>query len=166
MKPLDITIEEIRRARRVANTRAWRERNANHIREQRTTPAYRIANAEHARTWRASGDEDERAERRRRVQAQRHGITLEQLDAMIARGCALSHVSPCSGVLCVDHDHSCCDGPRGGSCGECVRGVLCNKHNRDLGTFERMVADGSAAAYGSYAVRPPGVEIPGGGDFA
>jgi hypothetical protein len=35
--------------------------------------------------------------------------------------------------LCVDHDHRCCPGKR--SCGRCVRGILCRKHNAGLGHF-------------------------------
>lgn len=36
--------------------------------------------------------------------------------------------------ICVDHDHSCCIGSR--TCGECIRGLLCDKCNRGLAHFE------------------------------
>ena len=37
------------------------------------------------------------------------------------------------GRFSVDHDHSCC--PGAGSCGRCVRGLLCGPCNRGIGTF-------------------------------
>lgn len=37
--------------------------------------------------------------------------------------------------LHVDHDHSCCTGPK--TCGKCIRGLLCSHCNRKLGWYER-----------------------------
>lgn len=36
----------------------------------------------------------------------------------------------------VDHDHACCPGAR--SCGRCVRGILCRRHNLLLGAYENI----------------------------
>ena len=69
------------------------------------------------------------------------GITLIQYDAMLAEqnGCCAicgSGVAWKSDRLVkfsVDHDRACCPGKR--SCGQCVRGLLCNACNRGLGQF-------------------------------
>lgn len=53
--------------------------------------------------------------------------------------------------LSIDHDHSCC--PKGQSCGECLRGLICNECNRLLG----MVGDSieRLEALVSYLKDPP-----------
>jgi hypothetical protein len=35
--------------------------------------------------------------------------------------------------LHVDHDHACCPGNY--SCGACIRGLLCHRHNTGVGMF-------------------------------
>ena len=50
-----------------------------------------------------------------------------------------------------DHDHRCC--LREGSCGKCVRGLLCKKHNTGLGLFNDSPAMLWAAI--EYLKHPP-----------
>jgi len=67
-----------------------------------------------------------------------YGITLAQYEAMLeAQGgvCAICAGAPKDGPsLHVDHDHACCPG-RKKSCGQCLRGLLCEDCNRVLGMF-------------------------------
>lgn len=66
-----------------------------------------------------------------------HGITHEQFDAILASqggGCAICGASQGDARgrrLHVDHDHDCCPGKT--SCGNCVRGLLCNGCNTGIG---------------------------------
>ena len=59
-------------------------------------------------------------------------ITLEEYNEMAKNGCQI-----CNDVtdinLHVDHDHKCCVH---GSCGKCVRGVVCNRCNLNISHFE------------------------------
>lgn len=81
---------------------------------------------------------------RRRHLWDTYRITPEDYQAMLARQggrCAVCGTDdpPSSGRhdseyrFAVDHDHSCCDGRR--SCGDCVRGLLCNLCNVGLGAL-------------------------------
>lgn len=81
----------------------------------------------------------------------RMSITARDYDDMLEAqggGCAICGVAPETEAraFCVDHDHSCC--PESKSCGECVRGILCNGCNAMLGmageSLDRLM---SGAAY-------------------
>lgn len=54
----------------------------------------------------------------------KYGIDAATYKMMYANGCEV-----CGGFdgLAVDHDHNCCPGKI--TCGKCVRGVLCRRHN-------------------------------------
>lgn len=64
----------------------------------------------------------------------KYKLDKETYETMIANGC---HV--CGEYternLHVDHDHNCCSG-QGATCGNCVRGVLCNRCNQTVGKYE------------------------------
>lgn len=47
--------------------------------------------------------------------------------------------------LCVDHDHNCC--PTRNTCGKCIRGVLCSRHNQGEGYFKTVEEISSLLAY-------------------
>lgn len=69
------------------------------------------------------------------------GLSLEDYDRMLAEQggtCAICPATEAGGrhntFFAVDHDHACCPGK--GSCGKCVRGLLCAKCNFALGQFD------------------------------
>ena len=63
--------------------------------------------------------------------AQYEDMLKAQGYACANKGCGAT--DPARGQIgfSVDHDHACCGGDK--SCGECVRGLLCNKCNVALG---------------------------------
>ncbi|WP_093608362.1 endonuclease domain-containing protein [Streptomyces indicus] len=82
-------------------------------------------------------------------QARRYGLTIWQMNAILRvqdDECAICGLHPGDGGMegvsywHVDHDHSCCD--MAGSCGRCVRGLLCRTCNlRGVAWYERLPSE-------------------------
>jgi hypothetical protein len=73
---------------------------------------------------------DEFADRQR---LRNFGLTAEEYTGMLAAQggrCYICHRKPGRRRLAIDHDHSCCPGPK--SCGKCIRKLLCDDCNRTL----------------------------------
>lgn len=89
-----------------------------------------------------------------------YNITEEQYQAILeAQGghCAICPRRPGRKRLSVDHDHSCCPGPK--SCGKCVRGLLCSTCNKYLGHIRD---DPDAMVRGwQYLLSPPAYRVLG-----
>lgn len=84
--------------------------------------------------------------RRKRMSRNGHlqrgfSITLEQYEEMYERQggvCAICRKPEIPGrSLAVDHDRKCCPGDK--SCGKCIRGLLCFRHNTGLGKIEEHI---------------------------
>lgn len=103
--PTDKTCRNCRDARRVEQ---WRDRYQN-------DPDFREAQLKRNKERRHNLGEDRR---------------LEILAAQDGK-CAICRQDPGDKSLFVDHDHTCCPGKE--SCGECVRGLLCQHCNSILG---------------------------------
>jgi hypothetical protein len=66
----------------------------------------------------------------------RYNMSPEKLQEMMeAQGnkCLICPRTFADFVPHIDHDHTCC--AQGGSCGKCIRGLLCVDCNRGLGSF-------------------------------
>jgi hypothetical protein len=66
--------------------------------------------------------------------ATQYGLTLVKFQEILGAGCYAPGCNE-SKNLQIDHDHRCC--PPRKSCGECVRGALCQMHNLLLGHIEK-----------------------------
>lgn len=108
--------------------------------------------AEYSRRWHAANGERARDASRRyrerntdRVKARnaaekfmRHNITADIYQAQLAAqgGCCAicGTTEPGAPRFHIDHDHSCCSGE--GSCGKCLRGLLCRSCNMGIGLLK------------------------------
>lgn len=63
-------------------------------------------------------------------------ITLDEFNERSKNGCEICGDKP-ERSLHVDHDHKCCHGVN--TCGECVRGIICNGCNRAVAQYETGV---------------------------
>lgn len=94
--------------------------------------------AAHAKAWRERNPDATRITNLRKM-----GLTVEQYEERLeAQGgvCAIcKQPPPTEKRLCVDHDHNCCPGV--GSCGACVRGLLCDTCNTRLAWFEKFARE-------------------------
>ena len=84
----------------------------------------------------------------------KHGLTMHQYIWLYEEQngrCKLCHYQPIPQgdkkfQLEIDHDHSCCDrknkqGGGLGSCGNCIRGLLCHNCNTMIGQYENCLGD-------------------------
>ena len=104
---------------------------------RRLDPQAREKGTEYGRRWRARQSLEVLASIGIRERARKYKMTPDQLKMFLAQGCFAKQLGAtnCAGILVVDHDHDCCPGGR--TCGRCVRGVLCTRHNVIEGIFER-----------------------------
>jgi Recombination endonuclease VII len=74
---------------------------------------------------------------------QEHNITLERFNQILVDQNSQCAICKSWEKLVIDHDHACC--PSRGSCGNCIRGLICHRCNRLLGIMEAEVGVAEAA---------------------
>jgi len=72
----------------------------------------------------------------------RFKLRPEEYYKLLERGCEICGTME---NLCIDHDHGCC--PTQNTCGKCIRGVLCKRHNMGEWAFETVDEILSLLAY-------------------
>jgi len=83
----------------------------------------------------------------------KYKLTAEEFEAKLAEqggSCALCGI-PSNGDKMrwsVDHDHACCSGQR--TCGQCNRGIVCQRCNLMIGWYETIQREGAAKRIEDY----------------
>jgi hypothetical protein len=70
----------------------------------------------------------------------RYGLSKDQYEELVTKHDGKCWICLENDGVCIDHDHNCCKNKNGGSCGKCVRGLLCDPCNKVLG-FSRDRVD-------------------------
>jgi hypothetical protein len=118
--------ERKRYCNNVCSTRAWQKGPGK--------AKYKAAVKRHELTDKAK---DWRKAAAVRLRAKLYGLTVEEMNKLLAAGCyapGCKRGGTGKNGLHIDHDHFCCPGKK--SCGKCVRGALCSRHNIFLGYLE------------------------------
>lgn len=145
---------DTKRCPRCGETKARSEFHASRSQPDRLHPYCKSCWSTYCKErWVADSQNPERLRvRRARHLKVKYGITLEQYDEMVQAqggGCAICGGPPNTDgrkvgrlgpVFRVDHDHACCPGKT--TCGNCVRGLLCDRCNRALGFIDLVGLDG------------------------
>lgn len=91
--------------------------------------------AELTEKWREQNSEEMSAFKRRWL-LRRYGLTEADYTAMgdACWICGTTDPGPGRKNFDIDHDHACCPGRE--SCGKCIRGKLCSRCNKFIGTVQ------------------------------
>jgi hypothetical protein len=96
--------------------------------------------ARRVRAWQESNKDKTKQYSRSYQIRNRYGLDDDTYKKMLEKGC---EVCGSFDLLQVDHNHKCCSGKKK-TCGKCVRGMLCRRHNVALG-FLRDSSDEARA---------------------
>ena len=119
------------KADRSAYDRKWEAANPDYSKQ------YYAANKEKKNAYSKQWAAKQTAENPRWKRNKKYNIDFEDMFAKQGSKCLICETTEPKGPgdgWAVDHDHACCAGE--GSCGDCVRGILCQRCNTSLGGFQ------------------------------
>ena len=114
-----------RRREKYQNDPELQERQRDYNQQRMMDPEFRARNREKTRRW-----QEEHPGYHRANNLKKYNLTPDQFDEILATQdgvCALCRMPSDRRALDVDHDHLCC--PGSGSCGKCIRSLLCSPCN-------------------------------------